>query len=99
MAFLRADVGKVRVGKRAGMLFQDPDDQILGLTVEEDVGYGPEQLGDGARGEAARVVEESLKAVGMWGKRERPPFELSRGGAEAGGDRRGAGGWGQRCFC
>ncbi|MDG2122659.1 MAG: energy-coupling factor ABC transporter permease [Verrucomicrobiales bacterium] len=75
---LRADVGKVRVGKRAGMLFQDPDDQILGLTVEEDVGYGPEQLGM-ERGEAARVVEESLKAVGMWGKRERPPFELSRG--------------------
>ena len=48
----------------AGMVFQNPDNQIIGTVVEEDVGFGPENLGV-PTDEIWERVEESLKAVGM----------------------------------
>ena len=52
------------VRQAAGMVFQNPDNQIIGTVVEEDVGFGPENLGV-PTDEIWQRVEESLKAVGM----------------------------------
>ncbi len=52
------------VRQSAGMVFQNPDNQIIGTVVEEDVGFGPENLGVPTE-EIWRRVEDSLKAVGM----------------------------------
>ena len=52
------------VRQSAGMVFQNPDNQIIGTVVEEDVGFGPENLGV-PTDEIWRRVEDSLKAVGM----------------------------------
>ena len=52
------------VRQSAGMVFQNPDNQIIGTVVEEDVGFGPENLGV-PTDEIWQRVEESLKAVGM----------------------------------
>ena len=52
------------VRQSAGMVFQNPDNQIIGTVVEEDVGFGPENLGVPTN-EIWERVEESLKAVGM----------------------------------
>lgn len=66
------------VRQTAGMVFQNPDNQIIGQVVEEDVGFGPENLGVETN-EIWQRVEESLKAVGMWEYRKHSPNKLSGG--------------------
>ena len=66
------------VRQTAGMVFQNPDNQIIGSVVEEDVGFGPENMGIPSK-EIWERVEESLKAVGMWEYRTNSPNKLSGG--------------------
>ncbi len=66
------------VRKTAGMVFQNPDNQIIGNVVEEDVGFGPENIGVPTE-EIWRRVDESLKAVGMTAYRLQSPNKLSGG--------------------
>ncbi len=66
------------VRQAAGMVFQNPDNQIIGTVVEEDVGFGPENLGV-PTDEIWQRVEESLKAVGMIYYRHHSPNKLSGG--------------------
>ena len=66
------------VRQTAGMVFQNPDNQIIGTVVEEDVGFGPENLGV-PTDEIWQRVEESLKAVGMLERRKDSPDKLSGG--------------------
>lgn len=66
------------VRQSAGMVFQNPDNQIIGTVVEEDVGFGPENLGVPTN-EIWQRVEESLKAVGMLSYRYASPNKLSGG--------------------
>ena len=66
------------IRQEAGMVFQNPDNQIIGQVVEEDVGFGPENLGVPTEEIWARV-EESLKAVGMYKYRKYSPNKLSGG--------------------
>lgn len=66
------------VRQSAGMVFQNPDNQIIGTVVEEDVGFGPENLGV-PMNEIWQRVEESLKAVGMIEYRHHSPNKLSGG--------------------
>ena len=66
------------IRQTAGMVFQNPDNQIIGQVVEEDVGFGPENLGVPTN-EIWSRVEESLKTVGMWEYRKHSPNKLSGG--------------------
>ena len=66
------------VRQTAGMVFQNPDNQIIGTVVEEDVGFGPENLGV-PTDEIWQRVEDSLKAVGMLERRKDSPNKLSGG--------------------
>ena len=66
------------VRQRAGMVFQNPDNQIIGQVVEEDVGFGPENMGVPTK-EIWERVEESLRAVGMYEYRKHSPNKLSGG--------------------
>ena len=66
------------VRREAGMVFQNPDNQIIGQIVEEDVGFGPENLGVPTE-EIWQRVEESLRAVGMYEFRKYAPGKLSGG--------------------
>ena len=66
------------VRQSAGMVFQNPDNEIIGTVVEEDVGFGPENLGV-PTDEIWQRVEESLKAVGMIEYRHHSPNKLSGG--------------------
>ena len=66
------------VRQTAGMVFQNPDNQIIGTVVEEDVGFGPENLGV-PTDEIWKRVEDSLKAVGMLEYRTHSPNKLSGG--------------------
>lgn len=66
------------VRQSAGMVFQNPDNQIIGTVVEEDVGFGPENLGVPTE-EIWTRVEESLKSVGMIEYRYSSPNKLSGG--------------------
>ena len=66
------------VRSTAGMVFQNPDNQIIGTVVEEDVGFGPENMGIPTE-EIWERVEESLKSVGMWEYRKNSPNKLSGG--------------------
>lgn len=66
------------IRQRAGMVFQNPDNQIIGTIVEEDVGFGPENLGI-PTDEIWERVEASLKAVGMLEYRNHSPNKLSGG--------------------
>lgn len=66
------------VRKAAGMVFQNPDNQIIGNIVEEDVGFGPENLGVPTE-EIWERVDKSLKAVGMTLYRKKSPNRLSGG--------------------
>lgn len=68
----------MNVRQSAGMVFQNPDNQIIGTVVEEDVGFGPENLGVPTE-EIWMRVEESLKAVGMIEYRTHSPNKLSGG--------------------
>lgn len=66
------------IRQEAGMVFQNPDNQIIGQVVEEDVGFGPENMGIPTE-EIWERVEESLKAVGMYKYRKFSPNKLSGG--------------------
>ena len=66
------------IRQEAGMVFQNPDNQIIGQIVEEDVGFGPENMGVPTK-EIWERVEESLKTVGMWELRKKSPNRLSGG--------------------
>lgn len=66
------------IRQTAGMVFQNPDNQIIGQIVEEDTGFGPENMGVPTK-EIWERVEESLKAVGMYEFRHHSPNKLSGG--------------------
>ncbi|MCD8120671.1 MAG: energy-coupling factor transporter ATPase [Clostridiales bacterium] len=66
------------IRKTAGMVFQNPDNQIIGNVVEEDVGFGPENMGI-PTDEIWRRVDESLEKVGMTAYRLKSPNKLSGG--------------------
>ncbi len=66
------------VRQAAGMVFQNPDNQIIASVVEEDVGFGPENIGV-PTDEIWKRVEESLKSVGMLKYRKHSPNKLSGG--------------------
>ncbi len=66
------------IRQTAGMVFQNPDNQIIGTIVDEDVGFGPENMGVPQQ-EIWRRVEDSLKKVGMWEYRSHSPNKLSGG--------------------
>lgn len=66
------------VRKTAGMVFQNPDNQIIGNVVEEDVGFGPENMGVPTE-EIWQRVDKSLEAVGMTAYRLQSPNKLSGG--------------------
>lgn len=66
------------IRQSAGMVFQNPDNQIIGTVVEEDVGFGPENLGIPTE-EIWKRVERSLQAVGMLEYRSHSPNKLSGG--------------------
>ena len=71
------------IRQAAGMVFQNPDNQIIGQVVEEDVGFGPENMGVPSA-EIWERVEESLKAVGMYEYRKYSPNKLSGGQKQRG---------------
>ncbi len=74
-----ADASQVQaVRERVGMVFQDPDDQIVGALVEEDVAFGPENLAVPGPEIRGRVVS-ALAAVGLTGMERREPHMLSEG--------------------
>lgn len=70
------DLWKIR--QKAGMVFQNPDNQIIGTVVEEDVGFGPENMGI-PTDKIWKRVEESLRKTGMTAYRHHSPNKLSGG--------------------
>ena len=68
----------LEIRRRVGMVFQNPDNQIVANVVEEDVAFGPENLGI-ASPEIRRRVDQALKQVGMYEYREHAPHLLSGG--------------------
>ncbi|MCD7735973.1 MAG: energy-coupling factor transporter ATPase [Lachnospiraceae bacterium] len=66
------------IRQSAGMVFQNPDNQIIGTIVDEDVGFGPENMGVPQQ-EIWERVEKSLRSVGMWEYRSHSPNRLSGG--------------------
>jgi energy-coupling factor transport system ATP-binding protein len=68
----------LKVRQRAGMVFQNPDNQIIATMVEEDVGFGPENLGIPTE-EIWTRVKDALEAVGMTAYRKHSPNKLSGG--------------------
>ena len=66
------------IRKSVGVVFQNPDNQIVASIVEEDVAFGPENLGL-PREEIRKRVDDSLKAVGMYEYRHHEPHKLSGG--------------------
>lgn len=68
----------IKVRQTAGMVFQNPDNQIISNVVEEDVGFGPENMGVPSE-EIWKRVEQSLKSVGMYEYRKASPNHLSGG--------------------
>ncbi len=66
------------IRKKVGMVFQNPDNQIVASIVEEDVAFGVENLGYPPE-ECRKRVDEALKTVGMYDLRERAPHKLSGG--------------------
>ena len=67
-----------KIRQRAGMVFQNPDNQIIGSVLEEDVGFGPENIGV-PTDEIWKRVDRSLEAVGMVAYRHHSPNKLSGG--------------------
>ena len=67
-----------KIRQKAGMVFQNPDNQIIGTVVEEDVGFGPENMGVPTE-DIWKRVDESLKKVGMTAYRHHSPNKLSGG--------------------
>lgn len=70
------DLWKVR--QKAGMVFQNPDNQIIGTVVEEDVGFGPENMGVPTE-DIWKRVDQALGSVGMLAFRDKSPNKLSGG--------------------
>lgn len=80
-AFGRVRVGEhdfMEVRQRAGLLFQDPDDQLFCPTVIEDVAFGPLNLGK-TREEAQQIARETLDSLGLAGYDDRICYKLSGG--------------------
>ena len=67
-----------KIRQKAGMVFQNPDNQIIGTVVEEDVGFGPENMGV-PTAEIWKRVDDSLKKTGMTAYRYQSPNKLSGG--------------------
>ena len=74
----REEENTLKVRQTAGMVFQNPDNQIVGTLVDEEVGFGPENIGVPTE-EIWERVEKSLKAVGMYDFRNQSPNKLSGG--------------------
>ncbi len=74
----REEENTLMVRQTAGMVFQNPDNQIVGTLVDEEVGFGPENIGV-PTDEIWERVEKSLKAVGMYAFRNQSPNKLSGG--------------------
>lgn len=74
----REEENTLKVRQTAGMVFQNPDNQIAGTLVDEEVGFGPENIGVPTE-EIWERVEKSLKAVGMYAFRNQSPNKLSGG--------------------
>lgn len=74
----REEENTLKVRQTAGMVFQNPDNQIVGTLVDEEVGFGPENIGVPTQ-EIWERVEKSLKAVGMYAFRNQSPNKLSGG--------------------
>lgn len=74
----REEKNTLKVRQTAGMVFQNPDNQIVGTLVDEEVGFGPENIGVPTE-EIWERVEKSLKAVGMYAFRNKSPNKLSGG--------------------
>lgn len=74
----REEENTLKVRQTAGMVFQNPDNQIVGTLVDEEVGFGPENIGVPTE-EIWERVEKSLKAVGMYSFRNQSPNKLSGG--------------------
>ncbi|MDO4491965.1 MAG: energy-coupling factor transporter ATPase [Lachnospiraceae bacterium] len=74
----REDENLFRIRKKAGMVFQNPDNQIIASVVEEDVGFGPENLGVPTE-QIWQRVDQALKATGMAAYRKHSPNRLSGG--------------------
>lgn len=66
------------IRQRVGMVFQNPDNQIVGTSVEEDVAFGPENKNVEPE-KIRRIVEDVLRKVRLWEKRKTPPSKLSGG--------------------
>lgn len=75
---VREEENMLPVRRTAGMVFQNPDNQIIASVVEEDVGFGPENIGV-PTDEIWERVDKSLKAVGMTKYRKHSPNKLSGG--------------------
>lgn len=69
---------EIEVKRKVGMVFQNPDNQIIASIVEEDVAFGPENLGIPPK-EIEKRVEDALKSVDMWEFRKSTPHHLSGG--------------------
>lgn len=69
------------IRSRVGMVFQKPQDQIVAMTVEEDVAFGPSNLGL-PHADVRMRVEDALESTGLASLRERPPYQLSAGEAQ-----------------
>lgn len=77
--FLSTDEENIwEIRKRVGMVFQNPDNQMVATIVEEDVAFGPENLGI-SRDEIRKRIDDSLEAVGMSEFMRKPPHKLSGG--------------------
>ena len=74
----REEKNTLKVRQTAGMVFQNPDNQIVGTLVDEEVGFRPENIGVPTE-EIWERVEKSLKAVGMYAFRNQSPNKLSGG--------------------
>ena len=74
----REEENTLKVRQTAGMVFQNPDNQIVGTLVDEEVRFGPENIGVPTE-EIWERVEKSLKAVGMYAFRNQSPNKLSGG--------------------
>ena len=73
-----AEENKLPIRQQVGMVFQNPDNQLVATIVEEDVAFGPENLG-GPPKEIRERVDNALKAVGMYDYRKHAPHKLSGG--------------------
>ena len=74
----KTEATEIEVKRRVGMVFQNPDNQLISSIVEEDVAFGPENLGLAPK-EIRKRVDESLKAVGMYEFKNSTPHHLSGG--------------------